>query len=79
MRVAAPFLAAAEREREVVAFFAAVERLLAPVDFFAVDLDEVVRDEVDFFAAPPFFPPRFAGVVSFFLPRPEPLFLPPPS
>jgi hypothetical protein len=80
LRVAAPFFAAAERERDVVVdFFAAVERLLVDVDFFAVALDDVEREEVDFFAAPPFLPPRLEGVVSFFLPRPEPLFLPPPS
>jgi hypothetical protein len=73
-------------ERFVVARFV-VARF--GVDFFAVerealDLEDVDRDEaerevVDFFAAPPFLPPRFDGVVSFFLPRPEPLFFPPPS
>ena len=88
LRVAAPFFAAADREREVaVGFFAAVVRLRVAVDLFAVDRvdlfavdrDEVEREAVDFFAAPPFIPPRFDGVVSFFLPRPDPLFLPPPS
>jgi hypothetical protein len=80
LRVAAPFLAAAERVRDaVVVFLAAVERLPVLVDFLVVDRDDVERAAVDFFAAPPFFPPRFEGVVSFFLPRPEPLFLPPPS
>lgn len=89
LRVAAAFFAAAERVREVALERFVVERLFADVerlaaDRFVVDRVEVERDAVereddDRFAAPPFLPPRFEGVVSFFFPRPDPLFLPPPS
>ena len=79
LRVAAPFFAAADRVREVVDFFAAVVRLRVPVDRLAVVLDEADLDDVDLLAAAAFLAPRFDGVVSFFLPRPEPLFFPPPS
>src|SRR5215813_13795312 len=55
--------AAARRLRVWAAFFAEAER----------SANERAAE-----AAPPLWPPFFAGAVLIFLPRPDPLFLPPP-
>jgi len=41
-------------------------------------LQQLIHERLPREAAPPFRPPFFAGALSSFLPRPEPLFLPPP-
>lgn len=88
LRVAQAFFAAAEREAVVrFAGLVAVRLVvrLAAVRLVVVLLRVVVRDFIAdpvffaLFTAAAFLAPRFDGVVSRFFPRPEPLFLPPPS